>query len=75
MSLGTDNAYCHPAPEALARIAAVGAPIYATGAGIVDDGDRCGGPTAWPAQAKRGLGTITLEIGADGRMLLNGDDI
>jgi beta-lactamase superfamily II metal-dependent hydrolase len=75
MSLGTDNAYCHPAPDALARIAAVGAPIYATGAGIVDDGDRCGGPTAWPAQAKRGLGTITLEIGADGRMLLNGDDI
>lgn len=73
MSLGTDNAYCHPSPGALSRLVALGAPIFATGGGIVEDGDRCDGPTPWPAQARAGLGTVTLEMGTDGALTLAGE--
>ncbi len=75
LSLGTDNAYCHPAPEIIARLGAQGAPIFATGQGIVADTARCDGATEWPAQARPGLGSITLELRADGTMILAGDAI
>ena len=73
LSLGTDNAYCHPAPEIIDRLGLQGAPIVATGEGIVADAARCDGATAWPAQARPGLGSITLELRADGTMILAGD--
>ncbi len=72
-SMGTDNSYCHPAAEVVPRWAALGAPIYATGAGIVEDGARCDGPTAWPAQARPNLGDIVLEISAVGGITIAGD--
>ena len=75
LSLGTDNAYCHPASEVLTRLAASGAPLYATGAGIVVDGARCDGETEWPAQARPGLGTITLTLLAGGEISLAGDSL
>lgn len=75
LSLGTDNAYCHPATEVIARLGGAGAPIYSTGSGIVLDGARCSGETAWPAQARPGLGSITLTLLADGSMTLAGDPL
>lgn len=75
LSLGTDNAYCHPAPEVLTRLGAIGEPIYATGAGIVVDTARCGGETPWPAQARVGLGSFSLTVLADGALSLAGDSL
>ncbi|MBI1944347.1 MAG: MBL fold metallo-hydrolase [Deltaproteobacteria bacterium] len=75
LSLGTDNPYCHPAPEVLGRLAALGAPIFATGAGIVADGARCGGATDWPAQTGAGLGTISLTLRADGTATIAGEPL
>lgn len=75
LSLGSDNAFCHPGDEALLRLVATGAPIYSTGAGIVGDTERCGGPTPWPASARVGLGTMTLEMGVDGSLKLQGDEL
>lgn len=75
LSLGTDNAYCHPATEIVARLGAIGEPIYATGSGIVVDAARCGGETPWPAQARVGLGTFSLTILADGGLTLAGDSL
>jgi hypothetical protein len=42
---------------------------------MVDEGDRCGGATVWPAQAQHGLGTISLTVGPDGAMTLAGDSL
>ena len=72
LSLGTDNAYCHPDDDVLARLAATGAGLFATGHGIVDDGARCGGPTEVPQGARFGLGDILLDIDAGGGMELAG---
>lgn len=75
MSLGTDNAYCHPAPETLERLAATGATLVSTGSGMVSDAGRCRGPTSWPAAARVGLGDVTLEIDADGTLTLAGETL
>jgi competence protein ComEC len=72
VSLGTDNAYCHPAPEVTAALTALGAPVFATGAGIVEDAARCDQATTWPQGARVGQGTLTLEVAADGAMTLGG---
>lgn len=75
VSLGTDNAYCHPAEEVTAALTTLGAPVYATGRGVVEDIDRCGAATVWPAGARVGAGTVTLEITADGAMTLGGSPL
>lgn len=75
LSVGTDNAFCHPADDAFSRLVGTGAPLYATGGGVVDDVVRCGAPTAWPSSARPGLGTITLEMGVDGGLTLQGDPL
>lgn len=71
ISAGTDNAFCHPEPGVLSRLADAGPTILATGLGMVDDGDRCDGPTSWPAGSRRGLGTIELVIEADGTLTVD----
>jgi competence protein ComEC len=71
LSLGTDNTYCHPHPEVMARLSATGATILATGAGIVADGDRCGHTTS-PSAGALGLSTFSLDVFADGRIEQNG---
>ena len=68
LSMGTDNQFCHPEPAVLARLAGLGVPIYATGEGMVFDGDRCDGPSQWPAQAAPGLSNIDLVILTDGTL-------
>jgi beta-lactamase superfamily II metal-dependent hydrolase len=73
VSTGTDNPFCHPAPEVLSRLAAAGPTIVATGRGIVANADRCDGATAWPATARPGRGTIVLEIEADGALTVDGE--
>lgn len=75
LSLGTDNPYCHPAPEVVDRLAATGAALYATGAGIVEDVARCGGATGWPSQARAGLGTVSLTLRADGSASIAGEQL
>lgn len=75
LSLGTDNPYCHPAPEVVSRLGGLGVPLYATGSGILLDAARCGGETPWPAQARPGLGTVTLTVLADGALALAGDPL
>lgn len=75
LSLGTDNAYCHPAEEVVQRLGGLGAPLFATGDGVVADGARCGGLTAWPAQARAGIGTVSLAVLPDGTMSMAGDPL
>jgi beta-lactamase superfamily II metal-dependent hydrolase len=72
-SFGTDNRYCHPDPDVLARVAAASQVVVATGAGIVDDVDDCGAATVTPAGGRLGLGDIELIIAGDGSMTLAGD--
>jgi beta-lactamase superfamily II metal-dependent hydrolase len=71
VSTGTDNAFCHPEPGVLARLADAGPTIFATGRGIVADGGRCGGITSWPSGSAPGRGTITLTIDADGALFVD----
>jgi beta-lactamase superfamily II metal-dependent hydrolase len=73
LSLGTDNAYCHPAPEVIARLRSTEAVLLSTGSGIVDDAARCGEATHWPDVADVGLGNIVLEMGNDGSLVLQGE--
>jgi beta-lactamase superfamily II metal-dependent hydrolase len=74
VSVGTDNAYCHPAPAVLERLDALGAPVWATGAGMVAEAGRCDdGATTWPAGARPGEGAITLVVSADGAIAV--DDV
>lgn len=68
LSVGTDNAFCHPEVGVLGRLTALSVPLYATGEGIVGDGARCDGTTPWPTQAAHGLGTFDLVISADGAL-------
>lgn len=71
VSTGTDNAFCHPEPGVLARLAAAGPKIVATGRGIVFDSERCDGMTNWPSGSAPGRGTITLTIDADGALFVD----
>jgi competence protein ComEC len=71
VSVGTDNAFCHPARSVVERLTAKAANVYATGDGIVEAVDRCD-LTVWPAGARHGLGTFSLVINADGAMTLAG---
>ncbi len=73
VSLGTDNPYCHPATLVAQTLSTLGVSVFATGSGMVAEGDRCGGPTVWPPGARVGLGTFVLRIGADGAMQMNGE--
>jgi competence protein ComEC len=74
VSVGTDNAFCHPAAAVVDRLAALGAPVWATGEGMAAEAGRCdAGRTAWPAGARAGAGDITLTIDADGAMAVNGE--
>lgn len=74
-SLGTDNAFCHPHPVALGNVAAVAQRIVSTGAGVVEDVDRCGAATAWPPHADEGLGDVVVDVSADGTITLQGDPL
>lgn len=71
ISEGTDNAYCHPAPEALQRLAATGSAIFSTGLGMTESDGSCEA-TDWPAAATIGVGTIELVITADGTLTIDG---
>lgn len=73
LSFGTDNAYCHPHTDVLARLASSGAQLFATGSGIVDDGARCGGRTEAPEGASFGLGDVVLDLDASGLVSLATD--
>ena len=73
LSLGTDNAYCHPHPDVLSRLATLATHIAATGSGIVDDSGGCTGPTNWPPNAQPDLGDIVVELSADGTLTLEGE--
>lgn len=75
LSLGTDNSYCHPAADVVTRLAGLGAPLYVTGEGVVVDTAGCASATAWPAQARTGLGTISLTVRADGSATIAGDPL
>lgn len=72
-SFGTDNAYCHPHPEVLARVASFSGAVYATGRGVVQSTDRCEGATTVPEGGRLGLGDILLRMSADGSMVLADD--
>lgn len=73
ISAGTDNPFCHPEAGVLSRLADAGPTILATGRGMLDDGDRCDGPTTWPAGSRQGIGTIELVIEADGTLTVDGE--
>ncbi|MCC7072667.1 MAG: MBL fold metallo-hydrolase [Deltaproteobacteria bacterium] len=75
LSLGTDNSYCHPAEAVISRLAGIGAPLFATGEGIVTDVASCTGATAWPAQARAGLGTVSMTLRADGSATVAGEPL
>lgn len=76
VSVGTDNAFCHPAPPVLDRLDALGAPVWATGRGMVAEGARCDdGATAWPAGTRTGQGTVTLTIAADGTLTIDDEPL
>lgn len=72
-SFGTDNAYCHPDADVLARVAASSGAVYATGRGVVEAVDRCAAPTLAPAGARLGLGDVLLRVSVDGSMTLQDD--
>lgn len=74
VSVGTDNAFCHPEASVVSRLGQSGARVFATGDGVKFDVDRCdGAPTAWPAGSAHGIGTFSLVIDADGTMTLGGE--
>lgn len=75
VSMGTDNAYCHPEQTTFDRIANASVDVVTTGFGIVADGDRCDGETEVPSNAAVGQGTMALTISTDGTMLLDGDEL
>ncbi len=76
VSLGTDNAFCHPDRGVLDRLAALNAAVWATGDGMVDDGARCDdGATVWPSRARPGQGDVVLTVGADGSMQMNDEPL
>jgi competence protein ComEC len=75
VSMGTDNAYCHPEQATLDRIAAASVDVVATGFGTVADTDRCDAATSVPANASVGRGTMALTVATDGTMLLDGDEL
>lgn len=71
ISVGTDNAFCHPDRRVVERLSGQAANVYATGDGIVDAIDRCD-LTTWPAGSRHGLGTFSLIVAADGAITLAG---
>jgi competence protein ComEC len=73
VSEGTDNPFCHPERGVVERLAEAGPTIFSTGRGIVNDGVRCDGATAWPTGSRVGLGTIELVIEEDGRLTIDGE--
>lgn len=75
VSVGTDNAYCHPDAGVLTRVGALDVPIFATGDGMVADGARCDGATTWPGTARSGLGTFSIVIDAAGAITIAGDPL
>ena len=75
VSVGTDNAYCHPDAGVLTRVGALDVPLYATGSGMVADGARCDGATSWPETAREGLGTFTIVVDAAGTITIAGDPL
>lgn len=75
LSVGTDNAYCHPAMDVIDRVGALEVPIFATGSGMVADGARCDGATAWPAGARPGLGTFSVVVDERGGMTIAGEPL
>lgn len=75
LSVGTDNAYCHPASEVLERLSMRTAHLYATGYGVVAESERCNGQTRAPEEAVFGMGDVVLDIRADGTLWVNDDVI
>lgn len=75
LSVGTDNAFCHPEERVVERVTAAGVAVYATGSGVVDSVDRCDAATAWPPGSRHGLGTFSLVIDADGTLTMAGDTL
>ncbi len=71
ISEGTDNAYCHPSPEALQRVAAAGPAIFSTGVGMTESDGSCDA-TDWTVDATIGVGTIELVITAAGALTVDG---
>jgi len=74
ISVGTDNAFCHPAPEVLARLTAAGVPAYLTGAGVVTTSANCPQATQL-GDAMRVVGRIDIEIDAGGGITVAGDTL
>jgi beta-lactamase superfamily II metal-dependent hydrolase len=72
-SFGTDNSYCHPAPEVLERVALRAGAVYSTGRGVIDAVDCCDAPTAPPPGARLGLGDLLLVVDETGELTLAGD--
>lgn len=75
LSVGTDNAYCHPASEVLERLSMRSARLYATGYGVVSEIERCNGQTRAPEEAVFGMGDVVLDVRADGNLWVNDDVI
>lgn len=74
ISVGTDNAFCHPAPEVLQRLTAAGVPAYLTGAGTVTTSTNCPQATQLGA-SMRVVGRIDIEIDAGGGITVAGDPL
>jgi beta-lactamase superfamily II metal-dependent hydrolase len=76
LSVGTDNAFCHPEPGVLERLGGLGATLLSTGAGMVQDADRCDeGATRWPPGARTAQGSIALTITADGELRVDDEPL
>ena len=74
ISVGTDNAFCHPAPAVLQRLSAAGVPAYLTGAGTVTTSTNCPQATQLGA-SMRVVGRIDIEIDAAGGITVAGDTL
>jgi beta-lactamase superfamily II metal-dependent hydrolase len=74
LSLGTDNSYCHPDPDVLARWADNTASLYATGLGVTSGSSSCDAATLIPSNGQFGMGDLVLEIDAAGQLTMNDGD-
>jgi len=75
ISLGTNNTYCHPAPEVLQRLDGTGTRIFATGSGVMLADSDCPTVTAWPAGASFGLGTVEAVAYGNRDLFIAGEEV
>ncbi len=71
MSVGENNAYCHPAAELVERLDTAAIPVFLTGAGTTQVSSNCPNPTQL-GDNMQVVGDIVIEVNALGQLQVQG---